>query len=300
MDLYSNLREGERGAWLSIWTYLVLSAVKLVAGYIGSSEALKADGLNNTTDIIASIAILIGLRISQKPPDENHHYGHLRAETVASLIAAFIMAFIGIEVLINAGKSMIHPIVTPPSLLTAGIAIISAAVMFLVYRFNLKLSERIGSEAIRAAAYDNRSDALVSAGTAIGIGGAVIGFPIIDAITAFIIGILIIYTAIQIFITNVYALTDGFDEQEVENISGVIRNVRGVIELKEFKGRMHGNLMFVDLTVTVNPMLNVIESHRITEDIERTILKEKPFSVVMVHIEPEGIELHPPTEKQSP
>ena len=300
MDLYSNLREGERGAWLSIWTYLVLSAVKLVAGYIGSSEALKADGLNNTTDIIASIAILIGLRISQKPPDENHHYGHLRAETVASLIAAFIMAFIGIEVLINAGKSMIHPIVTPPSLLTAGIAIISAAVMFLVYRFNMKLSERIGSEAIRAAAFDNRSDALVSAGTAIGIGGAVIGFPIIDAITAFIIGILIIYTAIQIFITNVYALTDGFDEQEVENISGVIRNVRGVIELKEFKGRMHGNLMFVDLTVTVNPMLNVIESHRITEDIERTILKEKPFSVVMVHIEPEGIELHPPTEKRSP
>ncbi|MEK3937316.1 cation diffusion facilitator family transporter [Sporosarcina sp. FSL W7-1349] len=300
MDLYSNLREGERGAWLSIWTYLVLSAVKLVAGYIGSSEALKADGLNNTTDIIASIAILIGLRISQKPPDENHHYGHLRAETVASLIAAFIMAFIGIEVLINAGKSMVHPIVTPPSLLTAVIAIISAAVMFLVYRFNLKLSERIGSEAIRAAAYDNRSDALVSAGTAIGIGGAVIGFPIIDAITAFIIGILIIYTAIQIFITNVYALTDGFDEQEVENISGVIRAVRGVIELKEFKGRMHGNLMFVDLTVTVDPMLNVIESHRITEDIERTILKEKPFSVVMVHIEPEGIELHSPTEKQSP
>ncbi|MFS0577251.1 cation diffusion facilitator family transporter [Sporosarcina sp. 179-K 3D1 HS] len=300
MDLYSNLREGERGAWLSIWTYLLLSAVKLVAGYIGSSEALKADGLNNTTDIIASIAILIGLRISQKPPDENHHYGHLRAETVASLIAAFIMAFIGIEVLINAGKSIAQPVVAPPSLLTAGIALLSAFVMFGVYRFNLQLSERIGSEAIRAAAFDNRSDALVSAGTAIGIGGAIIGFPIIDAITAFIIGIMILYTAIQIFITSVYTLTDGFDEQEVEKMSELIRHVRGVIELKEFKGRMHGNLMFVDLTVTVNPMLNVIESHRITEDIERKILKEKPFCVIMVHIEPEGVELSNPSEKQSP
>lgn len=300
MDLYANLREGERGAWLSIWTYLILSAVKLVAGYIGSSEALKADGLNNTTDIIASIAILIGLRISQKPPDENHQYGHLRAETIASLIAAFIMAFIGIQVLVNAGKSMMYPDLSPPSLLTAAIAIISAIVMFLVYRFNLKLSERIGSEAIRAAAYDNRSDALVSAGTAIGIGGAIIGLPIIDAITAFIIGILIIYTAIQIFITSVYTLTDGFDEKEAETMSELIRHVRGVIELKEFKGRMHGNLMFVDLTVTVDPMLNVIESHRITEDIERKILRVKPFCVVMVHIEPEGIDLHPPTEKQSP
>ena len=85
MELYSNLKEGEKGAWLSIWTYITLSAVKLIIGYIGSSEALKADGLNNTTDIIASIAILVGLRIAQKPPDADHQYGHMRAETVASL-----------------------------------------------------------------------------------------------------------------------------------------------------------------------------------------------------------------------
>ena len=76
-------------------------------------------------------------------------------------------------------------------MLTAVVAILSALVMYLVYRYNLKLSKRIGSEAVRAAAYDNRSDALVSVGTAIGIGGAVIGFPIIDGITAFLIGILL-------------------------------------------------------------------------------------------------------------
>ena len=65
---------------------------------------LKADGLNNTTDIVASIAILVGLRIAQKPPDEDHHYGHMRAETVASLVAAFIMAFVGFQILVNATK----------------------------------------------------------------------------------------------------------------------------------------------------------------------------------------------------
>ena len=82
------MRAGEKGAWLSIGTYIFLSAMKLTVGYIGLSSALKADGLNNTTDIIASVAVLVGLKISQKPPDSNHQYGHLRAETVASLVAA--------------------------------------------------------------------------------------------------------------------------------------------------------------------------------------------------------------------
>ena len=287
MELYSNLKDGEKGAWLSIWTYLILSAVKLIAGFLGSSEALKADGLNNTTDIIASIAILVGLRISQKPPDEDHQYGHMRAETVASLVAAFIMAFVGFQILINAGKSILNPIKTSPSILTAIIAILSALIMYLVYRYNLKLSQRIGSQAVRAAAYDNRSDALVSVGTAIGIGGAVLGLPIIDAITAFVIGILVIYTAWKILYPSVHALTDGFDESEVETLSVLVCRVEGVVSLKEFKGRMHGNLMLVDLTVTVNPMLNVIESHRITEEIERKIGAHTPHSIILVHIEPD-------------
>lgn len=290
MDLYSNLKEGEKGAWLSIWTYLLLSIVKLIVGFIGTSEALKADGLNNTTDIIASIAILVGLKISQKPPDKDHQYGHMRAETVASLIAAFIMGFVGLQILINATKSLLSPEKITPSLLTAVVAILSALIMYFVYRYNLNLSKRIGSEAVRAAAYDNRSDALVSIGTAIGIGGAVIGFPIIDGITAFLIGVLVIFTAWNIFYPSVHALTDGFDEEEVKTLSTLALRVDGVIELKEFKGRTHGNMMLVDLTVTVNPMLNVIESHRITEEIERKLGARQPHSVILVHIEPEGLE----------
>ena len=111
-----------------------------------------------------SIAVLIGLRISQKPPDQNHHYGHLRAETVASLVASFIMAAVGLQVLINAGSNLLHPIHETPSLLTAFVAGGSAIVMYVVYRYNLKLAKRINSSAVRAAAYDNRSDALVSLG----------------------------------------------------------------------------------------------------------------------------------------
>lgn len=293
MELYTNLRQGEKGAWLSIGTYLLLSSTKLTIGYLGTSEALKADGLNNTTDIIASIAVLIGLRISQKPPDSNHQYGHLRAETVASLVASFIMLIVGLQVLINSLKSLWEPSGTTPSLLTAYVAIGSAAVMYVVYRYNLALAKKIRSAAVKAAAYDNRSDALVSIGTAIGIFGAIYGFPIIDSITALLVAFLIIKTAVEIFWEAVQSLTDAFDIEEVETLSVLIRNVDGVIELLDFKGRAHGNMYFIDVTVAVNPYLNVFESHRITEAIEHTVMRENRFCHVFVHIEP-YIEENPP------
>ncbi|WP_203340949.1 cation diffusion facilitator family transporter [Planococcus beijingensis] len=287
MDLYTNLRKGEKGAWISIGAYVFLSAIKLTFGFLGSSEALKADGLNNLTDIIASIAVLVGLRISQKPPDENHHYGHLRAETIASLLASFIMAVIGLQVLMNAVRSIFEPVADVPSLFTAWIAFFSAIVMYGVYRYNLKLSREIKSSAVRAAAYDNRSDALVSIGAGIGIIGAIFGAPILDIITAFIVGLIIIKTALDIFKESVITLTDGFDEDEVETLSVLVRRVPGVITLRDFKGRNHGNVMFIDLTVSVAPNLNVVESHWITEEIERKIQKVKPHCVILVHIEPD-------------
>ncbi|WP_419959603.1 cation diffusion facilitator family transporter [Psychrobacillus sp. BM2] len=286
MELYTNLREGEKGAWISICIYLLLSTLKLTIGIIGSSEALKADGLNNFTDIIASVAILIGLRISQKPPDKHHQYGHLRAETIASLVAAFIMAFIGIQVLIQAIQHLANPIKETPSLLTAVVGLVSAIIMYIVYRYNLQLGNRINSAALKAAAYDNRSDALVSIGATIGIVGSILGFPILDGITALLVGIIIIYTAYTIFHDAAYTLSDGFNVEEAESLSTIVRLVEGVDELKDFKARMHGNLMFVDITVTVDPMLNVVNSHRITEEIEQRIMKSKPFSVILVHIEP--------------
>jgi len=286
VELYTNLRAGEKGAWLSIGTYIFLSAIKLIIGYLGDSEALRADGLNNSTDIISSIAVLIGLRISQRPPDENHQYGHLRAETVASLVASFIMMGVGLEVIYNSVMNIFDPVRETPSTLTIYVALGCALVMYIVYRYNLALSKKINSSALKAAAFDNRSDALVSVGTAIGIVAAIIGFPIIDSITALFIGIIIIKTAVEIFWEAVQTLTDAFDTEEIETLSALIKNVDGVIELVDIKGRKHGNVTFIEVTVTVNPYLNVWESHRITEKIESTVKRFDINCTALVHIEP--------------
>ena len=286
MEQYTNLRAGEKGAYLSIVAYIFLSVLKLFFGYVGGSEALKADGLNNTTDIIASIAVLIGLKISQRPPDEDHRYGHFRAETIASLIASFIMIYVGIEVLVSAGKNVFNPVHENPDIVTISIAIFSAVVMFAVYKYNIRLAKRINSTAIKAAAYDNRSDALVSIGTAVGITAAIIGFPIIDTITAFIIGIIIIKTAIEIFKEAVYLLADGFDKELIEEITNTVANIPRVRDVVEVRGRQHGSLMLVDITVCVNPHLNVRDSHQITEQIEDAVRNINHNTVSLVHIEP--------------
>lgn len=218
MNHSENLKMGEKGAWLSIFAYISLAIIKLYIATIGDSAALYADGLNNTTDVIASIAVLIGLKISRKPPDENHRYGHYRAETVAALFAAFVMMFIGVQVIYDTLKSMIAVEDAQPSMLTAWTALGSAAVMFLVYRYNAKLAKRIESSSLHAAAQDNRSDALVSIGAFIGIFGAQFGLFWLDPLAGMIVGIIICKTAWDIFKDATHTLTDGFDEEQLEMI----------------------------------------------------------------------------------
>lgn len=107
-EKYQNLKLGEYGIMISMAAYLSLSVLKLVIAFYTDSNALKADGLNNITDILSSIAVLIGLRLSRKPADRDHPYGHWKAENVASMVASLIMVAVGIQVLYDAILSIVH------------------------------------------------------------------------------------------------------------------------------------------------------------------------------------------------
>ncbi|MCM3788744.1 cation diffusion facilitator family transporter [Domibacillus indicus] len=285
---YEDLKKGERGAWISIAAYLFLSAVKLTVGWIGNSAALKADGLNNSTDIIASVAILIGLRIARKPPDENHRYGHFRAETVASLLAAFIMASVAIQVLLSAGQSLFEANHETPDMFTAWTALGAALVMYGVYLYNRRLAKKINSQSILAAAHDNRSDALVSVGAFVGIIGSRLGLGWLDTLTAFVVGLIILKTAWDIFSDASLALTDAFDLNELKGMQKTVEKVPGVRGVPSIKARSHGNITLVDVVLLVDPGLNVIESHDITEYVEEALLQEHGIRLTHIHIEPDG------------
>lgn len=286
MNHSDNLKRGEKGAWLSIGAYIILAVVKLIVAEIGNSEALRADGLNNTTDVVASIAVLVGLKISRKPPDEDHHYGHYRAETVASLFAAFIMMFIGIQVLFDTIQQVVAQESIKPDLLTAWVAIGSALVMFLVYFYNVKLAKKIESSALYAAAQDNRSDALVSIGAFIGIMGAQFGLFWLDPLAGLMVGIIICRTAWDIFKDATHTLTDGFDEKQIEQIQASISKDPDVKKVVDVKGRIHGNQAIIEITILVDPTLNVQESHDITDRIENYLASKHHITYAHIHIEP--------------
>lgn len=260
--------------------------MKLGAGYWFVSDALVADGFNNLTDIIASVAVLIGLRISQKPPDEDHPYGHFRAETIAALIASFIMATVGLQVLITAVQKLFAGTEETPNVITAYVALFAAVCMVGVYWFNSRLAKRINNLALQAAAKDNLSDALVSVGAAAGIFGAQLGLPWLDPVAALFVGLIICKTAWDIFYSSTHALTDGFDERKLSTLRGTIAQTKGVKAIKDIKARAHGSHVLIDVIVQVDPELTLVESHTICDDIERRMKRKHNIMSVHVHVEP--------------
>ncbi|MCY9139659.1 cation diffusion facilitator family transporter [Peribacillus frigoritolerans] len=283
---YNDLKLGERGAIISIIAYICLSIMKLAIGYISDSAALKADGLNNTTDIIASLAVLIGLRLAQRPPDKDHGYGHWKSETIASMVASFIMFAVGVQVLIDAVASMLKGGKESPDIIAGYVGVLSAIAMYFVYRYNKKLAMKINSKAVLAASKDNISDAWVSIGTAIGIFGSQLNMPWLDPLTAIIVGLLICKTAWDIFSQASHELSDGFDENKIHLYKDVITNVDGVKGIKEIKGRNYGNNEVIDVVILVNSTLDIKEAHDIATHVEKVMMKDHGVYDVHVHVEP--------------
>lgn len=291
MDIYEDIRKGERGAWVSIGAYLLLSAFKLFSGYWFASSALIADGFNNLTDIVASAAVLVGLRISQKPPDSDHAYGHFRAETIAALVASFIMAMVGVQVIITTVGSLFKgKSEQAPDILSAGVALICAVAMGGVYWYNRNLARRINNQALMAAAKDNLSDALVSIGAAIGIIGAQFGLPWLDMVAAIAVGMLICKTAWDIFRDATHSLTDGFDEGQLNDLRSMIARIEGVEAIRDLRARVHGSHVLVDVVIEVAPELTVIQSHAISDKVEEQMRRVKNVMHIHVHVEPKSDE----------
>ena len=283
---FIDLKRGERGAIISIIAYICLSVLKLGVGYFANSEALKADGFNNVTDIIASVAVLIGLKLSQRPADDDHPYGHWKAETVASMVASFIMMAVGLKVAYEGIRSIFYTQSVSPDVISAWTGLFCAFVMYFVYRYNKKLATEINSQSVMAAAKDNLSDAWVSVGTFIGIIGAQFGLPWMDPLAAVIVGFLICKTAWDIFKEASLYLTDGFDEKEIELFKETIYQCSGVKGVKAIKARNYGNNVVVDVVILVNSTLDVKRAHDIATKVEEELIIRHSVYDVHIHVEP--------------
>lgn len=285
-DRQQDLKKAETGAILSIVSYIIVTVLKLIVGNFANSKALIADGLNNFTDIIASIVVFIGLRIARKPADKDHTYGHWKAENVASLITSFIMLLIGLEVLYSSMQAILKNDMHSPDSSAAIVGVVSAVFMYGVYLHNKKLSEKVRSSALLAAAKDNRSDAWTSIGTSIAIFAASFNLGWLDSLTAVVVACLILKTAVDIFRESAFSLSDGFEEDLLAEYSKAVKQVAGVDALVSIRGRYYGANIFLDVVIKVDKNLTVEKSHTIADEIETILYEEFHVFDTDIHIEP--------------
>lgn len=289
MTQSENLKTAQKGAYLSLIVYIVLSIAKFIVGSMYDSAAVRADSLNNMTDIVVSLAVIIGLKISIKPADKNHPYGHLKSENISTLLVSFIIMFVGIQVVIESVPEIFSKDHHAPNVITIYVSVISGIIMLIVFYINQKLARRTNSSSLNSAAKDNLSDALVSIGTAVGLIFTQFGLPILDTVLATILGLLIIYTGFRIFKESIFTLSDGFNEQELEAYKNYVLEIEDVIDVQNIKGRYHGSSIFVDVTIVVESDLSLEDAHHICDKVEQH-MHEKGISSVYVHPEPASIQ----------
>ncbi|MFC4653336.1 cation diffusion facilitator family transporter [Lactococcus nasutitermitis] len=290
----NNLKIAERGIWVSIGAYIFLSIGQIAVAELVHSDALRANGFNNVTDILGNIAILIGLRIARIPKDADHTYGHWKVESIASLISSFIMFLVGFEVLretvmnfVNGTSESVDPIGSIAGLL-------SGLIMLVVYFYSRNLAKKTRSQALIASSKDNLSDSLTSFGTAIAVVASAIHMEWLDKVMAVVICAFILKTAYDIFRDSTFSLSDGFDDNLLIDYQHAVEQLHKVKRVKMMRGRMYGSNIFLDVVVEMSPDLSVFESHEATEDIENLLREQFDVFDTDVHVEPAAL----PEEEQ--
>jgi len=285
-------RSAVRTAGAGLAINLLLGVVKLVGGIVGNSFALISDAVNSIGDSLGSGVVLFALRVAQKPPDSDHPYGHTRAESVAGLSVAWLIAFSAITVGWEAVTHMFDRH-TAPAAWTLWIAAANVAIKEVLYRVNKSIGERIGSQSLVANAWDHRSDALCSLAVVFGIAAVRWGGPRFvwaDEVAALVVVAAILWSAFHLLRSNAAELMDQqADEETVDAIRQATLKVPGVSAVEKLRVRRSGMECFADIHVEVDPNMTVERGHKIGHDVKERLINEiTALRDVLVHLEPES------------
>jgi cation diffusion facilitator family transporter len=290
VPLQKTKEETRRVALINLICNFALTVMKLFAGILASSSAMLSDSAHSLSDVLNTLIVVVGLRLSGRDPDESHQYGHERFESIAAIILSALMFATGLGVgLSGIGKIISNAeTLAPPgpfALVAASIAIAGKEAM---YWYTRAASARTGSSVLSALALDHRSDVLASVGSFAGILGARLGLPVLDPIAALIICVFILKAAIDIFRDAASRMTDrACDPKTVEEIRDLAAADAGVICVDQLKTRLFGNRIYVDVEIGVDASVTLLEAHTVAQRVHDTI--ETSFPQVkhcMVHVNP--------------
>ncbi len=270
----------------------LLIALKFLTGIFGLSQALIADAVHSVSDLFTDTVVLLAIRIGRRPPDADHHFGHARIETLASVIVGLSLAatalYLAFEAVLNIYQhTEYHP---------TGLALIGAgASIFLkeaLYHYTAYIGRRIKSQLIITNAWHHRSDALSSVAVLAGVAGAQIkpSWYILDAFATLIVSFLIVKVSLDILKKTLREISDAAPSPEiVDKIKECSLTIDGVINTHDLRIRTLGGLFQMEIHIVVDGTLTVIEGHQIAKEVENCLNREiKDIDKVIVHVDPAG------------
>jgi cation diffusion facilitator family transporter len=288
MAPYDGYVHAERGSVISLAVNGVLFLFKIFAGIAGHSNAMIADALDTLGDTMTSTGMLVGFRIAKKPPDQDHPYGHGKAESIiAKLLAIFLIA-LGVKVAYSSIHVMVSHQLYVPGRIALIAAIVSIIVKFGLFQYTNLLGKKISSTAMTVYSWNLASDIFSSFAAFIGIGFARMGFPLADPIAALLLSFFVIRAGVIGFHRAYDELMDGAPPKPViEGIKRIARANKNVRNIKDIKVRKMGLDIIIDMTITVDRNITVEKGHIITDEVKNDILARIPAAKeVFIHVEP--------------
>ena len=281
--------ESNKVTILSILLNIGLTIMKILAGVFGNSTAIIADGLHSASDIITSIGILIGNKISRKPRDEEHQYGHEKAESLVAFVLAAVLIIVAVEIGYKGVAALFNlNEIQVPTLLPLIVALISIGVKEYQYQITIRVAKKINSSSLKADAWHHRSDALSSIAAFIGIGGAMLGFKILDPIASIIVAIVVVKVGIDILKSACDELMDSsISKQDIGEIKSMIDNNQKIYGIKDFQSRKYGSVAYIDMSIFIDKAKTLEEAHDIADDLEHNIISTLSYiKEINIHTEP--------------
>ncbi|ABR55441.1 cation diffusion facilitator family transporter [Methanococcus vannielii SB] len=288
MDNLKRIEIGNKISKTTIFVNAGLSVIKILAGIFGRSGALIADGIHSFSDILTTVCVMYGLKISGKPADKNHPYGHERMEPAITNILAIVLLITSISIFYCGINTIIGGKYTIPDNIAIYAALISIVVKEWMYGYTLNAAKKIESSIMHADAWHHRSDAFSSVGTLIGVVGAKLGYPILDPIASILISFFILKMAVEIYQNALNQLLDcSASPETIKKIESIVISVDGVLSIDKLKTRIHANKIYVDVEISVNKELSIVKAHEISENVHNELeCNLKEIKHCMVHVNP--------------
>ena len=270
---------------------VILSLFKVLAGIFGHSSAMVSDAIHSLSDVLATFIAWLGIRLSMQAPDREHPYGHERLECVASLLLGTILFGTGLMIGLSGLKTILaghYEELQAPECIALIAAVVSIATKEGMFWYTRHYAKVLNSAAFMADAWHHRSDALSSIGSLIGIGGAMLGFPILDPLASVAIAVCIIKVAYDILKDAVSKMLDTACSSEYEKkLADFISAQDGVDRLDVLHTRMFGNKIYIDAEISVDGDKSLTDAHEIAESVHTQV--EKHFDNIkhiMIHVNP--------------